>query len=593
MKLVAPPLIFQGCGPGVRFGTSGFSSPMFVPENNNFSDILRRLDELFSVHPSENLHLPSTLDLLTDLRELTDRLGTLYRRSLVNESENKSINAVENYVTYLLSAVRVALKSPDLYSSLHKHHLRDLLRGLNGLTRFDANKRVLLEDHILDDIVTMLKIAKDLPNSKVNTLLQSPVPNTNSDNLATEVVRLLWQLCFLSETRGQLPQYPSLIDLCREFGDSSRSPACRETVEGLLWSLSQPLTDFERGDIKYTPLSDTGNPNGHIVFACNRTNYHKTVDFLKLSLKQRGYNVYLEQERMEMEKALESASALILCLSYSFSTSPFCRQQVLSALSYGVALVPVLLESNYEPETWLHYLLATVIYTSFTDRDDFERAAESLSLALTKYGIVRTVSSTDDDPDPSESILLPSTASPWRSIAPKNYTGRGVRLQLLSDSSNASTPTPSECATASICQSCQHSPFSTFSSLRSGSCDSSQVFSVWSNGEESAAGSRLQGHSQSQQQWEEDQEAVLAYQAPSPTVRLWNVERVQRWLEESGLAHYTQALSWLDGNLLWELAWHRIRSCDAFFSNLEHHLNMPQHDQVLFFNTLSLLADVS
>ncbi|KAL5971091.1 hypothetical protein TSMEX_001159 [Taenia solium] len=483
---------------------------------------------------------------------------------LVNESENKSINAMENYVTYLLSAVRVALKSPDLYSSLHKHHLRDLLRGLNGLTRFDANKRVLLEGDILDDIVTMLKIAKDLPNSKVNTLLQSPVPNTNSDNLATEVVRLLWQLCFLSETRGQLPQYPSLIDLCREFGDSNRSPTCRETVEGLLWSLSQPLTDFERGDIKYTPLSATGNPYGHIVFACNRTNYRKTVDFLKLSLKQRGYNVYLEPGRMEMEKALEDASALILCLSYSFSTSPFCRQQVLSALSYGVALVPVLLESNYEPESWLHYLLATVIYTSFTDRDDFEQAAESLSLALMKYGIVRASSSTDDDFDPSESISPLSIASSWRPIVLKNHTGRGVRMQLLS-----------------------------VSSLRSGSCGGSQVFSVWSNGEESVASLRLQGNSQSQQQWEEDQEAVLAYRAPSPAVRLWDVERVQRWLEESGLAHYTEALRWLDGNLLWELAWHCIRSCDAFFSNLEHHLNMPQHDQVLFFNALSLLADVS
>lgn len=454
--LLAPILICQGCDSSALFAASDFPLPMFVPQNDNFSDILKRLDELFSAHPSKNLHLQSTLCLLTDLRELTDRLGnkictsnlvklcgeekficyykncldyfvseprlsalsnsrsaqvnnfaklhgllwhicrqhctaghwvceklsahgvhdwlwrfvscrnlvatkcaqnsrtkllvcwsfgillhiltrtqvsvSSYRNCngvhilrpflmncsvrksrsqseylkmcallllipLVNESENKSINAMENYVMYLLSAVRVALNSPDLYSSLHKHHLRDLLRGLNGLTRFDANKRVLLEGHILDDIVTMLKIAKDLPNSKVNTLLQSPVPNTNSDNLATEVVKLLWQLCFLSETRGQLPQYPSLIDLCRDFGDSNRSSTCRETVEGLLWSLSQPLTDFERGDIKYTPLSATGNPYGHIVFACNRTNYYKTVDFLKLSLKQRGYNVYLEAER--------------------------------------------------------------------------------------------------------------------------------------------------------------------------------------------------------------------------------------------------------------------------------------------------------
>lgn len=84
---------------------------------------------------------------------------------------------------------------------------------------------------------------------------------------------------------------------------------------------------------------------------------------------------------------------------------------------------------------------------------------------------------------------------------------------------------------------------------------------------------------------------ILAYQAPSEAVRSWNVERVQQWLEAGGLAHYIDTLDWLDGNLLWELAWHRIRSCETFFANLDHHLNMPQQDQILFSNNLSLLAD--
>ncbi|KAM3179715.1 hypothetical protein ACTXT7_000156 [Hymenolepis weldensis] len=356
---------------------------------------------------------------------------------IVNENENKSINNTDNYVEYLLDAVRVALKTPDLYSPLHKHHLRDMLCGLNRIIRFDANKRILLESHILDDILAILRIAKDLPNSKVTDVLKSPIPNTNSDNLATEVIRLLWQLCFLSETREQLPQYTSLLTLCREFGENSRSATCRETVEGLFWTLSKPLTNFESPDIKYTPLSATGNPYGRIVSACNRNNYRQSVDNIMLSLKQRGYNVYSEPEHMEMESALENASALILCLSYSFSTSPYCRQQVLSALSYGVALVPVLLESNYQPESWLHYLLATVIYTPFTEKDNFEKATEALSRALTKYGIVREVSNAEIDPENdyhSEMVSPPSisVATPWRSVAMRSHAGRGLLIPFLS-----------------------------------------------------------------------------------------------------------------------------------------------------------------
>ncbi|KAM7537827.1 hypothetical protein Aperf_G00000067449 [Anoplocephala perfoliata] len=508
---------------------------------------------------------------------------------IVNEIENKSINDADSYVVYLLSAVRAALKTQDFYSPLHKHHLRDMLCGLNRLARFDANKRILLENRILDDIQTILKIAKYLPNSKVNNVLKLPIPNTNSDNLATEAIRLLWQLCFLSETREQLSEYAPLLALCQEFGDSSRSKTCRETVQGLLWTLSKPLINFENSDIKYAPLSATRNPYGHIVFAYDRDKYRESVDRIMFSLKRRGYNVYLEPDQMEMEKALEDASALILCLSYSFSTSPYCRQQVLSALSYGVALVPVLLEKNYHggkggnAESWLHYLLATVIYTSFTENDNFERAMEDLSLALKKYGIVREVANAEID---SESDYLPNTVSPpsvsaappWRSVAIKGYNGRRVLVPFLQDSVDASTPTPSECPSGSTCTSFQFSPYSNSLRFRSWSGSASQI----------SSSIRTSG---SWQTPTEDQELLLAYQAPSPSIREWSTEHVQQWLAKSGLAHYSESLEWLDGRLLWELAWHRIRACDAFFCNLERSLNMPQQDQVLLFNSLSLLAE--
>ncbi|VDN99761.1 unnamed protein product [Rodentolepis nana] len=139
-----------------------------------------------------------------------------------------------------------------------------------------------------------------------------------------------------------------------------------------------------------------------------------------------------------MENALETASALILCLSYSFSTSPYCRQQVLSALSYGVALVPILLENSYHPEAWLHYLLATVIYTPFTEKEDFAESTEALSCALTKYGIVREVSNAEIVPESvSSSEVAASTATisianPYRSLAMRNHGGRGFSIPLLS-----------------------------------------------------------------------------------------------------------------------------------------------------------------
>ena len=124
---------------------------------------------------------------------------------------------------------------------------------------------------------------------------------------------------------------------------------------------------------------------------------------------------YLFSHFLELEKELEGASVLIVCLSYSFSSSPFYRHQLLSALSHGVPLVPVLLESEYEPETWLRFLLATVIYTSFTDDTNFERSMDSLSQALTKYGIVKVNFCANDEAENGclSECISSSTITSW------------------------------------------------------------------------------------------------------------------------------------------------------------------------------------
>uniref|UniRef100_A0A0R3TYJ5 SAM domain-containing protein n=1 Tax=Rodentolepis nana TaxID=102285 RepID=A0A0R3TYJ5_RODNA len=133
----------------------------------------------------------------------------------------------------------------------------------------------------------------------------------------------------------------------------------------------------------------------------------------------------------------------------------------------------------------------------------------------------------------------------------------------------------------------QFSPLSNTLRLRSWSCSASQVSSsVWS----AFAGNFDDGSSHLTST--DDQELLLAYQTPSPSIREWDCKRVQKWLEESGLSHYISLLDWLDGPLLWELAWHRIRACDVFFLNLEYSLNMSQQDQVLLFNALSRLTSV-
>lgn len=99
-----------------------------------------------------------------------------------------------------------------------------------------------------------------------------------------------------------------------------------------------------------------------------------------------------------MEHAITNASALVPCLCHSFSSSPFCRQQVLSALSHHVPLVPIRLDPEYVYEPWLQFLLATVIYVGFFDAKSISESKDSLCQGLKRFGIGRR-SEVPDAPD--------------------------------------------------------------------------------------------------------------------------------------------------------------------------------------------------
>ncbi len=272
-------------------------------------NLLRRaLTSVYSYRKCNGVHIlrPFVAELrVPGSQRRADDLKTaaiLLLLPIINVNENASINSNENYVAYILSAVRSALQSPEFCSPLHKHQLRDLNRGLHRLARFDDNKRKLFDAGVLEDISKMLTIAKSLSNtsSVQNRSACHAIQHISPNELASKAISLLWQLCFLSEIREQVTQDKRLLELSREFAESKYSAKCRKAVEGLFWTLSNPSSNLEMiGDINSSPLTTTTNPHGHIVFAFNNAN-HRIVEELKLALRKFGYNVYDELECMRM-----------------------------------------------------------------------------------------------------------------------------------------------------------------------------------------------------------------------------------------------------------------------------------------------------
>ncbi|VDD80920.1 unnamed protein product [Mesocestoides corti] len=506
--------------------------------------------------------------------------------SIVNENESVSIMTTdEGVLTHILSALRDSLQSPPYYySTKYGYHAAEIFGCLGCLAGPDSNKRNLLANNALELISNALQISLTVKNGAFVNGSKPVISSRDSykfseDILAKEAIDLLWRLSCLCEVRDQLKETSDLYKLCAQFNDIKWKAECRKSVQALLCTLSQQQNWLdESGNLDTSAITASPKPHGHVMISYNNMS-QLLVTKLKEALSSRGWRVWIFTDHCQhgsflehMAEAVFDSAAMILCLSSSYNTSCHCIKEVISAYEYHIPLLPVVVEPDYVPINFIRFVLTGAQQIQLFDESHVEDAADKLTEQLQCYGVMRDLVGGQTH---SSTSSLPRTISFSKSVSHFK-----IHQRSKSNCLDIASTGPAQLETTSAQEGLVPERLSLSSlglSPRTQPKDNCCFFTF------TPFNDPYPTH------FPAPLEAYLAEQIPSEAVRLWQEDRVRQWLAEHSLSHYAHAFARMNGQHLYELAWHRIRGCDSFFRNLGFGIHMPLYEQLLLSSALASL----
>lgn len=203
-------------------------------------------------------------------------------------------------------------------------------------------------------------------------------------------LKILWQLCFNSHVARDVRLDDKLVKKIDQLKSETREgknkrkirPGLVENCKGILWRI---------GPVKQIMISY----NSQSRDMCEN---------IKSVLEAKGYKVWFDVNDLqgrcleEMAKAVEESMCILLCVTEQYYLSPYCRSEAEYTYSRRKPYIPLMMQKNYKPESWLGILIAERIYVNFTL--DFKECIVKLDKEIQKI----------------EESLYESIHSPLRSI---------------------------------------------------------------------------------------------------------------------------------------------------------------------------------
>ncbi|CAF1389929.1 unnamed protein product [Adineta steineri] len=96
-----------------------------------------------------------------------------------------------------------------------------------------------------------------------------------------------------------------------------------------------------------------------------------------------GFNVWVDLENMygstidRMAEAIENSQFILICMSQRYETSPYCKTEGQYTYKLQRPFIPLVVEKNYRPKSWLGALVGLRMYIDFT-KYDFDVAYDKL-----------------------------------------------------------------------------------------------------------------------------------------------------------------------------------------------------------------------
>lgn len=316
---------------------------------------------------NEELKLKAALDSFAKNNETLqcfEIIIVLILGYIVNDDQMKNIEVLNNIVLVLLKAIERIIKqsannkienNTKYYLTMknieNKAKVISLSVFLRCLLRLLANDDVKRKIDNLNGIQLILKIMRE------------------NDNVEEQVLctQIFSALCFNSRVKNLIKNDEATMKLINIKAKNSKTRDEARSYEILKNVIDDKLEKrFE--SVKQKEKKNNAKEQHIMISYCHEDK--RNCFKIKEILKANNYKTWIDEENMNeneniidsMANAVENSALILMCYSEAYKTSPNCQREAQYAEKLKKTIVPLRLQSKYNPDGWLELLINEHLY---------------------------------------------------------------------------------------------------------------------------------------------------------------------------------------------------------------------------------------
>ncbi|CAF2064671.1 unnamed protein product [Rotaria magnacalcarata] len=283
---------------------------------------LKNFQDIMNFFRSENKLIKALLSLdRTNNDRLSLRLYSL-QYEILSDDQIKDSNVANNIKEIFFNYLQQAWKNP-LQKYLNTS-MEELLDGFLNLSK--TNMKHPIDD--LDELNFLLKISDTYPI----------------------VYDILWSLSFDVRIQDHLRLNQAFIN---KLEHGSTNEQIQNAIDGIQWNFN------------FNKIKSNTNDNEKIFDIIISYSEEDRLIYKQLhdELVQKPYRVCASSRQKNsnlidtMVKRVEQSRLIIICMSKSYKQNNYCRAEVEYAYNKKLKIIPIIIESYYQPNGWLSSLI--------------------------------------------------------------------------------------------------------------------------------------------------------------------------------------------------------------------------------------------
>ncbi|XP_039255053.2 uncharacterized protein LOC120331936 isoform X1 [Styela clava] len=268
----------------------------------------------------------------------------------ITEEENTRIVTGSGVIGFIVNVLSSAVASPNHVAKKYLFSAQETVIALNKLAQNDENKKTIVEAGVLPILTRLLSDEKKTTPEE-----------------QYETINCIWTLAFHTENKDRIINEPCLIDITKRLKLRSGMDA-RAKLHKACCSLLFILDLEER---LYEEELKPHTKTKHVMLSYN-WEVQETMIKLREYLRQKGYEVWMDVEKMQdsilsaMAEAIENAAIVLVAMTETYKNSNPCRTEAEYAYRREVAVLPLLLQSEYVADGWLGAMVGTKLYVDLS-----------------------------------------------------------------------------------------------------------------------------------------------------------------------------------------------------------------------------------